>query len=169
MKSRHVTFLSTGVFCLGLAGSLVVAQRAPAPQPATAKPAPVSAHAPTAPQTTAAAGKIAVPAKVASTVAGQDHNAVIKRYCVTCHNEKRKAQVSGLALETFDVATAAEHAAVAEKMILKLQAGMMPPPGAARPDPATHAALITALETTVDLAAMAKPNPGRPRVRQRDS
>jgi hypothetical protein len=160
MKSRHVTFLSTGVFCLGLAGSLVVAQRAPVPAPATAKPAPVSAHAP-APRQATAAGKIAVPAKVASTVAAQDHNAVIKRYCVACHNEKRKAQVSGLALETFDVAKAADHAAVAEKMILKLQAGMMPPPGAARPDPVTHEALITALETTIDVAAAAKPNPGR--------
>jgi hypothetical protein len=36
----------------------------------------------------------------------------------------------------------------------------MPPPLAPRPDAATHAALITALEHTIDTAAAAKPNPG---------
>src|SRR6185312_10853504 len=51
-------------------------------------------------------------------------------------------------------------AEVAEKMIRKLQAGLMPPPLAARPDPAAHAALVAALETTVDNAAGAHPNPG---------
>ena len=77
----------------------------------------------------------------------QDHNAVIRRYCVDCHNEKRKDD-GGLSLETFDVAKAADHAAVAEKMILKLQAGMMPPPGARRPDPtALRWRSFSALET----------------------
>ena len=46
-------------------------------------------------------------------------------------------------------------------MIRKLQAGMMPPPGAPRPDAgdATRRC-IRALETTVDARAAAKPNPG---------
>jgi Protein of unknown function (DUF1592)/Protein of unknown function (DUF1588)/Protein of unknown function (DUF1585)/Protein of unknown function (DUF1595)/Protein of unknown function (DUF1587) len=91
----------------------------------------------------------------------QDHNAVIRQYCVTCHNDKRKDDVMGLSLQTFDIAKAADSAATAEKMILKLQAGMMPPPGARRPDPSAHLALIGALETTVDRAAAARPNPGR--------
>ena len=38
----------------------------------------------------------------------QDHNAVVKRYCVTCHNERRKSTVSGLSLETFDIAKIAQ-------------------------------------------------------------
>ena len=88
-----------------------------------------------------------------------DHNAVIRRYCVTCHNEKSKT--GGLSLATFDVARAAHEADTAERMIRKLQAGMMPPPGVQRPDPATYAALISTLETTVDSAAAASPNPGR--------
>ncbi len=67
----------------------------------------------------------------------------------------------GLSLQTFDIAKAADSAATAEKMILKLQAGMMPPPGARRPDPSAQLALIGALETTVDRAAAARPNPGR--------
>ena len=38
-------------------------------------------------------------------------------------------------------------------MIRKLRAGMMPPPGAKRPEPATLAALAGALETRMDAAA----------------
>ena len=63
-------------------------------------------------------------------------------------------------LANFDVARAAQNAETAEEMIRKLQAGLMPPPGSPRPDAAAHAALVNALETTVDAAAAAKPNPG---------
>jgi hypothetical protein len=99
-------------------------------------------------------------ARATAPAAAETHNAVIKQYCVTCHNERRKSTVNGLSLETFDIAKAGQHADVAEKMIVKLQAGMMPPPGARRPDPAVHTALINALETTVDAYAVANPNPG---------
>jgi cytochrome c551/c552 len=87
-----------------------------------------------------------------------DHNAVIRRYCVGCHNEKTKS--GGLSLAAFDAAAAATNAEVTEKVIRKLQAGFMPPPLAARPDPATSSALVRALEHTVDAAASANPNPG---------
>ena len=83
---------------------------------------------------------------------------MIRRYCVGCHNDTRKT--GGLSLAAFDVAGAAQNADVAEKVIRKLQAGMMPPPLSPRPDAATHAALVTTLETTIDAAAAAKPNPG---------
>jgi hypothetical protein len=87
-----------------------------------------------------------------------DHNAVVRRYCAGCHNEKTKS--GGLSLAAFDVTRAAQNAEVAEKMIRKLQAGFMPPPLAPRPDAATYAALVTALETAVDTAASANRNPG---------
>ena len=45
-------------------------------------------------------------------------------------------------------------------MIRKLRAGMMPPPGARRPDAATIAAFVDALETRMDAAAALNPNPG---------
>jgi hypothetical protein len=77
---------------------------------------------------------------------------------VTCHNETRKT--GGLSLATFDVARAGQDAEVAERVIRKLQAGLMPPPTLPRPDEAAHAALVAALERTVDAAAAAKPNPG---------
>ena len=49
-----------------------------------------------------------------------------------------------------------------EKVVKKLRAGTMPPQGAPRPDEATQAALVTWLETTIDRASAARPNPGRP-------
>jgi hypothetical protein len=83
---------------------------------------------------------------------------VIRRYCVTCHSDARKT--GGLSLASFDVGHAAQNAEVAEKVIRKLQAGMMPPPLSPRPDAPTQVALVNALETTIDAAAIAKPNPG---------
>jgi hypothetical protein len=148
MKSATSTLIVSAIFCLALATAIGSAQNPPASAgpahvpPAAPKPVPATSHAP-------------------ATTTAQDHNAVIRRYCVTCHNEKRKKDSGNLSLEAFDVASAPDQAATAEKMILKLQAGLMPPPGATRPEPAMHAALIKALETNIDTAAAARPNPGR--------
>ena len=90
--------------------------------------------------------------------AAADQNATIKRYCVGCHNDKMRT--GGLSLQAFDVASAAQNAEIAERMIRKLQAGLMPPPGGPRPSPEAHAALVSTLETTIDAAATAKPHPG---------
>jgi hypothetical protein len=87
-----------------------------------------------------------------------DARTVINQYCVTCHdNDKEKG---GLTLEKFDPADADKQAEVAEKMIRKLRSGMMPPAGADRPDAAVLNALVTALETRLDAAAVAAPDPG---------
>ncbi len=85
----------------------------------------------------------------------QEQNMLIGRYCFRCHNDA--LMTAGLSLESFDASRAGDQAEIAEKMIRKLQAGMMPPPVAQRPDAATYRALITALETTVDIAAAANP------------
>jgi hypothetical protein len=77
---------------------------------------------------------------------------------VTCHNDRAKA--GQLSLASFDAAKAADHVDVTEKMIRKLRAGMMPPAGARRPEPAQLNALLTALETRVDRAASLNPNAG---------
>jgi len=87
-----------------------------------------------------------------------DDNALVRRYCATCHSDARKS--GGLSLTGFDAARAAEHAEITEQMIRKLQAGLMPPPGAPRPDAAAQRAFVANLEATVDSAAGAKPNPG---------
>ena len=147
MKSANSLILVVGLMWLGLTANVGFAQQ---PASAPARPASVTTHAPRQPQS---ASKTTTP-----TQSSPDHNALIRRYCVGCHSDTRKT--GGLSLATFDVTRAAENADVAEKMIRKLHAGLMPPPLSPRPDPAAQAALVTALETTIDAAATAKPNPG---------
>ena len=89
---------------------------------------------------------------------------MVKQYCVGCHSEKGKA--GGLSLVSFDAAHADQNAEVAERMIRKLRAGMMPPPGARRPDGGALQAFAASLEAKVDAAAALNPNPGH-RVFQR--
>ncbi|HYN09846.1 MAG TPA: DUF1592 domain-containing protein [Vicinamibacterales bacterium] len=103
----------------------------------------------------------APPPAASSAVMSYDaQNDAIKQFCVGCHNDNMKK--GELSLMSFDAARAAERAEIAEKMVRKLRAGMMPPKEAARkPDAATRLALVTALETTLDAAAAANPNPGR--------
>ena len=48
----------------------------------------------------------------------------------------------------------------AEKIVRKLTAGMMPPVGARRPEPAAMKAFVHGLETRLDRAAALNPNPG---------
>ena len=82
------------------------------------------------------------------------------RYCVTCHNDRNKDRVSGLSFQSFDAVRVTDHADTTEKMIRRLRSGMMPPVGARRPDAATIASLVNALETKLDRAAALNPNPG---------
>ena len=88
----------------------------------------------------------------------RDDNEVVQRYCVRCHNDERLR--GNMSLERFDAESPAESAELAEKMIVKLRAGMMPPPGARRPEGDTLDVLVTALETRIDAAAARDPNPG---------
>ena len=66
-----------------------------------------------------------------------------------------------MTLSNLDPSHADQNAPLAEKVIRKLRAGLMPPAGAKRPDEASLAALRTSLETAIDRAAARRPNPGR--------
>jgi len=88
------------------------------------------------------------------------HRALINRYCVTCHNEKLRT--AELLLDKVDTENVSESAAVWEKVVRKLRTGAMPPFGMPRPDKTTYDSFATYLETELDRAAAAKPNPGRP-------
>ncbi|HJZ73086.1 MAG TPA: DUF1592 domain-containing protein [Vicinamibacterales bacterium] len=84
---------------------------------------------------------------------------VLDRYCVTCHNER--LHTAGLALDSVDPSTPAVNPELWERVIAKLRAGSMPPPGRPRPDAATYHALAAGLETDIDRAWASHPNPGR--------
>ncbi len=84
--------------------------------------------------------------------------AVITRTCAACHNDRTRS--GNLSLESFDVVTAGEHGDTTEKMIRKLRAGQMPPPGSRRPDEAALDGLADVLEAQAD-ARGAELTPGR--------
>src|SRR5580700_8110110 len=86
--------------------------------------------------------------------------ALINQYCVTCHNEK--AKTAGLMLDKLDLGNVGPHAETWEKVVRKLRVGAMPPQGMPRPDRATMDSLAASIETSLDRAAAAAPNPGRP-------
>ena len=91
-------------------------------------------------------------------IASEALDDVVERYCQRCHNERRLA--GNLSLMTFVPSEAAATAQTAERMISKLRAGMMPPPGANRPAGDTLEALAELLETVIDDAAYLRPAPG---------
>ena len=82
----------------------------------------------------------------------------IQAYCVRCHNERMLR--GNLSLEDFRMSTSHEEGETTEKMIRKLRAGMMPPPGARRPAEDTLLMLVQSLESSMDMAAARDPNPG---------
>ncbi|HEX9582433.1 MAG TPA: DUF1592 domain-containing protein [Gemmatimonadales bacterium] len=92
------------------------------------------------------------------TVATAALNRVVQGLCMLCHNPQ--AMTGNLSLAGFDVGSPERHPEVAEKVIRKLRAGMMPPPGVPRPGGDTLTALVEALERRIDQAAAATPNPG---------
>ncbi|HWP85477.1 MAG TPA: DUF1592 domain-containing protein [Terriglobia bacterium] len=87
------------------------------------------------------------------------HRALVNRYCVTCHNEKLRT--ADLLLDKANIENVPADAAIWEKVVKKLRAGQMPPAGVPRPDKPTYDAFAAYLETELDRAAEAKPNPGR--------
>ena len=97
-------------------------------------------------------------ARLAQAPPTTDPNQVVRRTCTTCHNDQSLR--GNLSLEHFDVTAAFDDAAVAERMVRKLRAGMMPPPGARRPDGDTLLTLVEALEHNLDAGAAIAPDPG---------
>jgi Protein of unknown function (DUF1592)/Protein of unknown function (DUF1588)/Protein of unknown function (DUF1587)/Protein of unknown function (DUF1585)/Protein of unknown function (DUF1595) len=112
---------------------------------------------PSAPATERTAARPALPQVVTSAA---DERALLDRYCVTCHNEKAKggsgptAEASRkLTLDRMDTARVHEDAETWERVVRKLRAGMMPPAGVRRPEPATYKSMISWLETELDRGA----------------
>jgi hypothetical protein len=156
---NRIGLITVGAVVLGI-GLVAGDQASPrAAAPATGKPAnAVQAPAATAPATARPAAPRMVTAHASDTLPADVQTGMVKQYCASCHSERGKA--GGLSLASFDAAQSAEHAAVSEKMIRKLRAGMMPPAGAKRPDGDGLMQLASALESRIDRAAALNPNPG---------
>jgi len=75
---------------------------------------------------------------------------LIGTYCSECHNFEDYS--GGLDLDAFDFSHIGSQAEVGEKMIRKLSAGVMPPPGKPRPDSAELSMLVNGLVTELDAA-----------------
>src|SRR5439155_26564113 len=82
----------------------------------------------------------------------------VKRTCVTCHGDRRR--MGEVSLDSFSIANTTHSPELVEKMIAKLRAGIMPPPGRPRPAGDTLQMLAATLEGLIDKAAAAKPEPG---------
>jgi mono/diheme cytochrome c family protein len=87
------------------------------------------------------------------------NQALLQKYCVSCHNEKMKS--GGLALSGLDMTQISRDTEAWEHVIRKVRTGAMPPVGRPRPEKTVAASFVTYLETELDRAGAANPNPGR--------
>ena len=85
--------------------------------------------------------------------------ALLEDTCLVCHNDT--TLLGNMSLDAFNVSAAEQTQELAEKVIRKLRAGMMPPAGMPRPSEESLQALAVELETRLDQAASENPNPGR--------
>jgi mono/diheme cytochrome c family protein len=127
--------------------------------PAT-KPAPVRSPS-SQPSAQAPAARRITPIASAAPYDATKSRALVDQYCVTCHNTRLKT--GGLVLEKdqLDFARLTDHAELAEKVIRKVRAGLMPPTNMRRPDAATLDSFLTWMETQMDApSAQHLPAPG---------
>ena len=150
---KRVFLASAGVALLGLGLSARAPQSTPPPRAAAPR---TTTAAPAAPAPRIARASTATPTVPAMVAAEQTR--LVTTYCATCHSERGKA--GGLSLAGWDAMKAQENPAIVEKMIRKLRAGMMPPPGAKKPEAAAISGLTQALEARMDEFAASNPNPG---------
>ena len=81
--------------------------------------------------------------------------ALIGRYCIDCHNEIDRA--GDLVLDGRDLAAIGEDAEIWERVVRKLNTGMMPPAGEPRPAREELDGLAALLESRLDRAAEGRP------------
>ena len=88
----------------------------------------------------------------------QAAGAAVKQYCVGCHSAALKT--GGVVLDPASIGQPAANAETWERAIHQLRAKSMPPVPMPRPDAATYNRIASYLETELDRAAAAHPNPG---------
>jgi Protein of unknown function (DUF1592)/Protein of unknown function (DUF1588)/Protein of unknown function (DUF1595)/Protein of unknown function (DUF1587)/Protein of unknown function (DUF1585) len=110
------------------------------------------------------AGQSAAPAVIAFPHEGErmtpaTQSSMLETVCVQCHTDRRKP--GGVSFEHISIEDVVRNGELAERMLAKLRAGMMPPVNAPkRPDEASIQAFVVSLEKRIDLAARLHPHPG---------
>ena len=117
---------------------------------------------------------LAASAAQAAPASAESVRGLLDRYCVSCHSERRVTAVggtpsvldaqirdTGLALDVTDADRPSADPELWERVIARLDAGSMPPAGRPRPGAEEIRAVTSWLETRIDQAAAANPNPGR--------
>jgi mono/diheme cytochrome c family protein len=110
--------------------------------------------------------RAATPIRPASSelTATTEHD-LFARYCVNCHSEKAKAagmdSARKLTIDNIDFSNLHPQAEKLELIVRKMRAGMMPPAGVRRPEPAVYKSMYTWLESELDRTAVPfTPPPG---------
>ena len=84
--------------------------------------------------------------------------AFLNEYCAKCHNAEDWA--GGVAFDTMSESEIPQNAAVMEKVIRKLRSQQMPPGGNKMPEKQLAGSFVSWMETSLDTAAKAHPDPG---------
>jgi hypothetical protein len=99
-------------------------------------------------------GGAAAPAPEVST------QALLKEYCITCHN--KQLRTGGLSLDSMSLDAVGADLAMWERVVRKVRTGMMPPTPAKRPERRVLDAFAADIEARLDRHAAQNPNPGFP-------
>ena len=113
-------------------------------------------------------------AAVAAATTATSVEAIINRYCISCHNERvvngrdtapsimvSQLRIAGVAFDSLDATHVANDADTWERVVRKLQSRTMPPVGRPRPDDETYTTVASWIESELDRVATDAPNPGR--------
>ena len=93
------------------------------------------------------------------TMPADAEQALLRRYCVGCHNQRMSS--GNLVLDGLDPDHAGDRAEIWERVVRKLRGGLMPPVGSPRPDEVTYNRFLSTLQDRLDKAAAVRPDPGR--------
>ena len=88
----------------------------------------------------------------------QAASAALKQYCATCHSAA--IRTAGVTIDPAALSKMKDDAELWERVVRQLRAKSMPPPASRRPDAATYEKVASYLESELDRAAAANPNPG---------
>jgi hypothetical protein len=91
-----------------------------------------------------------------------ENQALVKRYCVGCHNNQLKT--AGVTLQGLDLSTVSDKGELLERVLRKVKTGQMPPAGMPHPNAAASKDFSQWLEGALDAEGAAHPNPGRPAI-----